>query len=285
MPAAYRSHTIADSGTTPYTIAKPSGVVSGDVLVLCQYADFGALTDMVTPSGWTQIGSVDAASSSDLHGKVWVRTAGGSEPSTYSLSHHSSAFSVGILVAVSGGSAPSTTANSTSGTGTAIATPGITPTGSTDLEVRFAGCNGAGTVRTLTVAAGFTEPASADVNHGGYPTATVGYRTLVSGSATSAANFTASGTISATARIGFTLTVPSDGTSATATPSVVSATASIPSATTIAGSTATPAVVAAVASVPAPATSVGGIEFVAASHAESLTGVLPAGAQQGDILL
>ncbi|MEU6709986.1 hypothetical protein ABZ897_00790 [Nonomuraea sp. NPDC046802] len=288
MAPTLRSNTTATSATTSYGIARPAGVADGDVLVLAQFADRGTLANMTTPTGWTQLLAVDAASATNMHGKLWVKTAAGSEPSTYGLAQGSSSDGVAHLWAIQGGTIPSTATSSTAGTGTAVTTPGITPTGSDDLEIRFAAASaGNVTGRSFAPAAGFTEPPGADAQSGGYTFAAGGYRALTSNAATSDANWTASAAPTAQARLGFTVTVASGGTSATATPLVVSATASIPSPSVSAqaSATATPAVVAAVASIPTPDVTTAPIRFIDSTHAETHTGLMPAGTQQGDILL
>jgi hypothetical protein len=257
VTATFRSNTAAASSSASYTIARPAGVVENDILVLAQFADVGALTDMPTPSGWTQLLAVDASGGSNMRGKLWVKEASGSEPSTYSLAHGGGSDGVAHLFAFVDGALPATAASSTAGTGTAVTTPGITPVRSDDVEVRFAAANGAEAVRTFTPAAGFTEPAGADTNSSGYTTAAGGYRTLASSAATSAANWTASGTITAAARLGFTVTIPSSGEDAEATPDTVAATTAVPAPTVTVSANPALATVAATAALPGPALSTG----------------------------
>src|SRR5690606_15645322 len=126
----FRSRTTATSFNTSFTIARPSGVAEGDVLVLVQFSDFATTASMTTPSGWTQLIAADAAGNSRMHGKLWVKTATASEPATYSMAQGSGADSVAHMFAIQGGVAPTFGEFSTAGTGTAVTTPGITPTGS-----------------------------------------------------------------------------------------------------------------------------------------------------------
>jgi hypothetical protein len=256
MPATFRSNTAATSSSASYTIARPTGVVSGDVLVLFQFADVGTLADMATPSGWTQRLAVDALGGGG-HGKLWVKLAGGSEPSTYSLAHGAGADGVAHLFAFQGGALPTTAASSTAGTGTAVTTPGITPVGSDDVEVRFAAANSNGAARTFAPASGFTEPAGADAQSSNFPVAAGGYRALASSAATSAANWTASGVIEAELRLGFTVTIASAGTDAAATPTTVAAVASVPAPTVTVSASPAPTTVASTAALPGPALSTG----------------------------
>src|SRR5690606_15614329 len=81
-PAAYRSHTTASSGSGSYTIGRPSGLAEGDVLGLAAWTDTADATSIVGPSGWTLVLSENSAEEY-TRGRVWVTTAGLSEPSTY----------------------------------------------------------------------------------------------------------------------------------------------------------------------------------------------------------
>lgn len=204
MPATYRSHSTATSSSTSFTIGRPSGTAEGDVLVLCQ-AGLTDVSSMATPSGWTQIATADGSSGGNLYGKVCVKTATGSEPSSYALTQGEFGESVAHLFAVVGGVLPAVAQSSTSGSGTSVATPGITPTGADDLEIRFAAGNGQGSSRTWTPPDGFTEPSGADANSGGWTTLGAAYRQLTSAAATGTENFTVSGSI--VARLGFTVAI------------------------------------------------------------------------------
>jgi hypothetical protein len=255
MPATFRSNTAATSNSASYTIARPTGVTANDILVLFQFADVGTLADMVTPSGWTQRLAVDALGGGG-HGKLWVKQAG-SEPSTYSLAQGAGADGVSLLFAFQGGALPTTAASSTAGTGTAVTTPGITPVGSDDLEVRFAAAISNGAARTFTPAAGFTEPSGGDAQSSNFPVAAGGYRALASSAATSAANWTVSGVIEAELRLGFTVTIASAGTDAAANPATVATVAAVPVPTVTVSASPALATVAAITALPGPAVSAG----------------------------
>lgn len=206
MPAAYRSHSTATSSSTSFSISRPSGTTEGDILVLCQ-AGLTSLSSMTTPSGWTQIAAEEGAGEGNLFAKVCVKAATSSEPSSYSLAQGSFGESVAHIFCVSGGVLPAVVATSTSGSGTNVTTPGITPTGASDLEIRFAAGNGQGSSRTWTPPAGLTEPSGADANSAGWTTLGGAYRQLMSTAPTSALNFTVSGSI--VARLGFTVAIAS----------------------------------------------------------------------------
>lgn len=71
-------------GTTSLTCAKPTGTASGDVMVAFQSGDWATLAGMTAPTGWSVVGSQDQGSNNQ-HMKVWVKTAGGSEGSSYAF--------------------------------------------------------------------------------------------------------------------------------------------------------------------------------------------------------
>ncbi|MBF8191651.1 hypothetical protein ITP53_39355 [Nonomuraea sp. K274] len=284
MAPSFRDNTSATSDSATYTIDLPDGVAEGDILVLAQFADVGTLADIPTPSGWTQLLAVNAAGGSVFRGKLWVKEATGSEPPTFSLTHADSADGVAHLIAVQGGALPTTASSSAAGADVNVTTPGTTPDGTDDLEIRIAAATGNANARTFAPAAGFTEPPGGDVQSNTYTFAAVGYRALTSGAATSNAAWTASGAIPGQQRMGFTVTVAAGGTDATVTPDTVAAAAAVPDPEVAigadptvgavdamtdvpdvgvsAGSEAHPATVAATADVPAPAVTTEDTELV-----------------------
>lgn len=289
MVAAYRSHTVANSASASYTINRPTGTTAGDVLVLCVLTDTGDHTDIGTPSGWTL--AVGANSGQEFtRGRVFVKTAGGSEPTSYTVTHDGTS-SVAILFCVQDGQLPGVYASASAGSGNNVQTPSINPSSSSGIEIRFAGFDGDGNNRTVTPPSGYTEPSGADLRNQSYTHGEACYKVLESSAATGALNHLASGSI--VSRLGFTIFIPSAATSVgeTVTPGVVTATAAIPAPAVYAdaAATVTPEVVAAYASIPAPGVSTGEepaeIEFVGATHSVTLSGSLPSGVQQGDVLL
>lgn len=77
MPVSHRAE--RDNGLTgSATCSKPSGVISGDFMVAC--VGYYANISITAPSGWTlQATSFDGNSGS----KIYTKTAGASEPSSY----------------------------------------------------------------------------------------------------------------------------------------------------------------------------------------------------------
>ncbi len=96
MALAYRG--TPTTGTvhsgTSIVLTKPTGVVSGDALIIFVV---GTATPSAPPSGFTQQQSSGAVGS-----VLYTKTAGGSEPGTYTLSWSSSQIGVAVCVAVSG---------------------------------------------------------------------------------------------------------------------------------------------------------------------------------------
>jgi len=87
------------------TIQRPSGVQPGDLLIAFMGSDQGSVSDLQISGGWTLIsqqgGFIDAWAGS----KVWRRVATASEPTSYTVSQHSGADGVVIIVALRDASA------------------------------------------------------------------------------------------------------------------------------------------------------------------------------------
>jgi hypothetical protein len=99
-------------------IDKPSGTVSGDQLLAIHTCDqTGNLTGLTAPDGsWSPVGT--GGSSPSGYGKVWIKTAGGSEPDGYTFYGPAGGGSILSTDAFSGSGAWSsqwTTGQSTSG--------------------------------------------------------------------------------------------------------------------------------------------------------------------------
>lgn len=111
---------------------------------------------MGTPSGgWSLLASVDT--SNQLRTNVWMRTATGSDPSSYTVTQGSSGDSVVIIAAVSGASSSSPRVDYVKDSGSRITTPGVTLPAGTGTELRIAtGGQAAANTATWTPPAGFT---------------------------------------------------------------------------------------------------------------------------------
>lgn len=96
MPGSFRSSSAAvfTLGAS-VDVTKPTGVADGDLLIAVGYCATG--WTLSPPSGWTEIESV---SGSVRNGKVWTKTAGGSEPATYVFPVSPGGHNFGIAVAI-----------------------------------------------------------------------------------------------------------------------------------------------------------------------------------------
>ncbi|MEV4383925.1 hypothetical protein, partial [Streptosporangium sp. NPDC049644] len=204
MAATYRAVGFGSGQTTgSFTGTKPTGTVSGDILIAFQASDTDStLTDLGTPTGgatWQLLGS---RSGGPIQ-KYWWKVAGGSEPTTYGFTQGSTANGIVIIVAVSGGATTTPIhANNSSGSTTTVTTPTITSPGADALELRFAS-GIAGGATTWTPPSGHTERREQQVstNLSGHVTT----RALTAGGATGTANHTAS--VNQTSRGGVTIAV------------------------------------------------------------------------------
>lgn len=83
---------VASASTTPLVISRPSGTVSGDLLIAIMFAN-GAGT-WTGDTGWTEV--LDS-SLSPSH-RVAYKTMGSSEPSSYSFTHSDSTRALGGFI-------------------------------------------------------------------------------------------------------------------------------------------------------------------------------------------
>lgn len=93
----------ASSGS--FSVNKPTGVASGDLLIMLGASNEGAWDTF--PSGWTQLTvSTDASTANAFRAYIWYKVAGGSEPSSYSFGSSTASGSgapmVGLMVAYRG---------------------------------------------------------------------------------------------------------------------------------------------------------------------------------------
>ena len=105
-PPAVRSVTTAHNAATSssLTIAKPSGVVSGDVLVATVAARLGAESSLSQPAGWTLVRRDDCSGPlrTALSQALFYRIVGGSEPSSYTFSFPTPTGATGSVLAYTG---------------------------------------------------------------------------------------------------------------------------------------------------------------------------------------
>jgi hypothetical protein len=147
VDASLRASSSATSTSSSFACAKPTGTASGDILVACQSSDWGDASSMATPTGgatWQLLGSLDAGPNL-LHTKVWWKVAGGSEPSTYGFSQANASDGVVVVAAIRDAASGTPQLASTNNHGTAyFDTPGLTPTGTADYELRWVAGTGGG---------------------------------------------------------------------------------------------------------------------------------------------
>ncbi|MDH2429312.1 hypothetical protein [Sphaerisporangium sp. TRM90804] len=183
------------SGTTgSFTVSKPSGVLSGHRLLAFHFCDVGTtLGSMGTPTGGASWGTaIGTRSEGDdtLLGKVWAKTAGGSEPSSYTFTQNSGADGVVIIVAVRDWDASSSEVvlSQSNPESAAMGTPATTPHATNDLEIRVAaGSQGGASGATWTPPQDDGWSELADRQSGSYTTASLAAKQLTgfgSGSAT-----------------------------------------------------------------------------------------------------
>ena len=215
MAATIRSIATAESGSTPsFTCPKPDGTTEGDLLVAFHTSDTGVLADMGTPTGgatWQSLAS-RAGDGGWAGTKLWVKVAGASEPSAYGFTQSATgpADGVAAIVAISGAATttPVVAQTGSSTSVTAVPTPGITPSGTADVELRWAAALMEGTNASWEPPSGLVE--RADLQSGVYTTATLATRTLTSSAPTDTADFTLN---TSAPYQGFTVAVASAATS------------------------------------------------------------------------
>lgn len=132
------------SGTTgSFTIAKPSGTLQNHKMILIHFADVGATTDMTTPTGgatWNSLGTSTSGLDA-LQARVWHKTAGASEPSTYVMTQNSNSDGVVVCITISNADLAATPILSfmSNDEKLVFSTPSTTPAGANDLEIRACG--------------------------------------------------------------------------------------------------------------------------------------------------
>lgn len=103
MSASVASSSTAGIGTGSVTISVPSGTASGDFLVATFFADSdGAFANMTAPTGWTLEADSSAVSTAAGFGKVFYKTATGSEGTSYVFGNGSGATGVIEILRITG---------------------------------------------------------------------------------------------------------------------------------------------------------------------------------------
>lgn len=102
MPVTVRASSVATGDVvTSVNVNKPAGTVSGDLLIAFVHSDAGdSAATYTAPAGWTQNGTTSTATPGIS--KVFTKTAGGSEPSSYAFGSGVNSSIVIIIVCVTG---------------------------------------------------------------------------------------------------------------------------------------------------------------------------------------
>jgi hypothetical protein len=147
------STAVNTTAATTLRIAKPSGVVAGDVLVSCVSLNGGSIGAAGVPAGWTLLASQTSLANPKVYGYYKVATS--AEPVDYSWTT-SSVASGGVIARYSGASGLDTTATSASGAAAASGTVGQVTT--TTANAMLVGCMSVNSSSvTLSSPAGMTE--------------------------------------------------------------------------------------------------------------------------------
>lgn len=94
------SKNTATGAGTSFTVPVPSGTAAGDLLVAFTTCPSSNYTDM-TSNEFTQTGA-DASTANGAASRVWLRTAGGSEPANFTFGRTSGQSALGEIVALVG---------------------------------------------------------------------------------------------------------------------------------------------------------------------------------------
>lgn len=147
VAASLRDSTVAASASTSFTVGRPAGTASGDIMVLVQSGDWGAATSMGNPTGGASWGSAVISmtqGSNTLHTKAWIKTAGGAEPATYGCTQATSSDGVAMVFCIRDANLVYVTDTDTSNSTAFFSTPSISPGGDADFEIRYVAGTGGG---------------------------------------------------------------------------------------------------------------------------------------------
>ncbi|WP_437737872.1 cell wall anchor protein [Sorangium sp. So ce1335] len=156
------SSTASAKNVTSLAVAKPAGVVQGDVLI-ARIANRNHVEAVITPpAGWTVLRSDQSASAI----KSWVlwKVATGAEPASYSFGFDVSAYVAGSIVAFSGADPVNpidAVSGQKNGNSATLAAPAVTTTAANGVAVWFGTQVWTGSAcpaSPIQPPAGFTEP-------------------------------------------------------------------------------------------------------------------------------
>lgn len=181
-------------GAGTMTCANPTGTVLGDVMTAFVSTDYGTYAAMTAPTGWTLRGGYDAGSNA-IHVKVFTKTAGASEATSYAFPQGTSSDGTVNIVTARGCTETGLIISVVFDTSTSTSRAAPSLTGAVAGAVLLCGAmllnaGASPPTRTFTPPSGMTE--CADIQAGNYTASTVAYL-LGPSSPTGTKTFTCSG--------------------------------------------------------------------------------------------
>lgn len=224
-PVVAGSTTASNQSGGTVTGTKPSGAVTGDMLLVFHTCEWNAASLMTAPSGWTLVGTADAGTNK-AHMKVWKADGAVASLAFGAPSDGSSAL---VVLRITGADAVQTTVFSSAfgaASASSQAVPGLTPSSSTDLLLMALGIEQDGTATTVTNPSGSTAVTNVS-DTGPFAKTQVASLTLSSSAATGTKTFTTSRAVSSWGGVQVAVRPPAAGgdTTAPTVPTGVTATA------------------------------------------------------------
>jgi hypothetical protein len=220
MAPTWRHSTVAGSfnGSSTRTITKPTGTVSGDLLVATFFAGNGFWNNvnlLTPPTGWTTLH--EFLHTSGNPGKIlgiYYKVAGGSEPASYDWSVNDGANSILTMTAIEAGTFDATTPIGTTqgidfsrevnaSSSTSVSAPTVTPAVNDSLGIMVPCHTGVAGSVSYTPPAGWTERVDGGNTHCRGSVNTLALTTSATGTITA----TASSSIAAGFGAGFLIVV------------------------------------------------------------------------------
>lgn len=164
MPVTFRSASQFNGETTTVCVVnRPTGTVSGDLLIAIHGSDRdGTAAAMTAPAGWTLAGQSSQTNAGFL--KIWWKIAGGSEPSTYTFPDSTASDAALIVLCFQGGTfdaaspfAVAATFGGSNTSSTSHVAPSVAGVDDGELVTAYFGGTGTNGTRTYSPPSGMTE--------------------------------------------------------------------------------------------------------------------------------
>lgn len=164
MPVTFRSASQFNGETTTVCVVnRPTGTVSGDLLIAIHGSDRdGTAAAMTAPAGWTLAGQSSQTNAGFV--KVWWKIAGGSEPSTYTFPDSTASDAALIVLCFQGGTfdaaspfAVAVTFGGSNTSSTSHVAPSVAGVDDGELVTAYFGGTGTNGTRTYSPPSGMTE--------------------------------------------------------------------------------------------------------------------------------